>query len=936
MRQINKNIKVKRKEKELIGFFLVILIFFFNPGVALGKVKGNTNINMKLITKKDGVKEYKLDNGLKVLLKENHSIPLVTCSIWYKVGSRNEKDGIRGIAHFLEHMMFKGTKKLKKGEISSTIQRHGGVFNAFTFLDGTAYYETVPPQYLEKMLELEADRMRNSRIDQADISSEKTVVISELQGGLNNPSTILDNKVRYESFDKSPYKHPIIGYEEDVKNIDSKTMKEFYNQYYSPNNSTLIVVGDFNEANAIKLIKKHYGKIKNSNKPIDLPIEKESSHKNERRVVIKRPGNTKLLEVVYNIPGGSSNETYPLNVLEEILITGNKSKLNKALIEKGFATEVYGGAEGYTDPGLFYIIASLTPETKHKDAEKIVLKEIDKLIKNPPPLKEINAAINRKKAEYLYNLDGTYSQAVNLGYFDVINDWKFAPDWPINIEKVTQADISNILKKYFVKENRTVGYFIPEIKKGEKYESAPITVGGPQHYSESKSKVNLKKSNPNPKSTKFNPFKYEKISLIDGSTLLINQSIDLPITYISGVIKGGSHLLKKDKELSCKLLERTIDKGTTKYTRDDIEEFLDNTGSEISISCDEESVRFSSVTLNENLEETTEFLFEILNNPQFPSKEVKKEKEKFIAEIIESKDDTSEIARRNLSQLIYEKSHPFYSNNFDEDIKQIKKFNRSDLQSAHKELIKNNVELISLVTNLDEKNLKKYIKTLNKNLNTSSNKTENKVLIPHTDISKVQGIKNFHIKEKYQSDAYAGHITEIDRKHPDFYKMIIANQIIGGDPLTSRLAKVIRDNNGLVYTVISYINPSFAQGEFNVYFGANKGNIDKTIELLKQELNKAVKNGVTQNELNIAKKSIMDSFVSRNLGTYKKIGNTILNIELFELGDNYVIDYPKIINSITLKDVNKAIKRHIHPEKLNISISGDYEGSSKSESKNKK
>lgn len=908
----------------IILIFSLLLMFSKSPLVQAKeeKVKSLMPDSIEFIEEYKNIKAYKLNNGLKVLLKPNHSIPLVTFSIWYKVGSRNETEGIRGIAHFLEHMMFKGTKKFKKGEISDTIQKCGGVFNAFTFSDGTAYYETVSPKYLEKMIEIEADRMKNSRLAEDELQLEKNVVLSELEGDLNNPSSLLDNKVREAAYNKSPYKHPTIGYIEDIKDVTSKKMHKFYQSHYNPKNSTIIVVGDFKEEKTLKLIEKYFGSIKNTEtKNSKIPVDKKQTK--EKRVKVTKSGVTKFVEIAYHIPSIKHDDIYALNIIEEILIKGKKSRLEKTLIEKGLATDVSGGAEANTDPGLFYIIASLTPDTKHEEAEKIITKEIESLRKKTPSEKEINAAINRIKASYLFNLDGTYNQAVNIGFFEVINSWKQALDWPNLIDTVTKNDVKNVLDKYFDKENRVVGYFIPELKKGEKYEPQPINLQKTHHYTDTKKK-SVAIASKSKTRTPFTSINYTKRTLSDGSELIIYKDIDLPITYITGLTYGGESLLDKEKEWTCELLTNLHEKGSKNYSKEDIEDFLDSTGSQFNFSCDVESFKFKALTLNENLDATVNLLFDILINPTFPQKEFDKEKEKLIAEIIEQKDSPYEISKRKFTQLLYPNDHPFYMDDFDNDISRIKKFKKSDLESTHNKLLKTNKMLISLVSNIDDKSLDNLIEKIEAKLESKSKKLKAKINIPDVKIKEKGERIATYLKDKPQSDVFIGHTGKIKRIDPDFYKLYVANHILGGSTLTSRLAKKVRDESGLVYTVFSYIDASYGAGEFGVYLGTNNNNVDKAIKLVKEELGKFVKYGISEDELEKAKSSLIDSFISRNLSTYSNISSTLLGIEFYELGKDYLKDYPNIISSLKLKDINKVIKEHIFPDKLNISIAGEY------------
>ena len=910
------------KNKVFIPLIVILLLNLPSHSKSISnEIKGTVEMANKFefITEYNNIKEYKLNNGLKVLLKENHSIPLVTFSIWYKVGSRNEKNGIRGVAHFLEHMMFKGTNNFKKGEISDTIQKFGGVFNAFTFSDGTAYYETVSPKYLEKMMEIESDRMIHSKLDEKELQLEKTVVLSELEGDLNNPASLLDNKIREEAYEKSPYKHPTIGYVKDIKDLVSKQMRTFYENYYTPNNATIIIIGDFEEEKTLQLISKYFGNIKSQEiKQASIPTDEKQ--KSEKRVTVKKAGVTKLIEIAFHIPDIKNNDIYALNIVEEILIKGRKSRLEKALVENGLATEVTGGAEANTDPGLFYIVTSLTPDTKHEEAEKIINKEINKLIKSPPNKDEITSAINRIKAGYLFNLDGTYNQAVNIGFFEVINDWKQAIEWPNHISNVTQKDVKNVLEKYFSSNNKVVGYFIPELKEGEHYEAQPINLQKTHHYKNKNNDVALTNDIKN--------IKYESKNLKDGSKLFIYKDIDLPITYITGLTFGGESIIDKDKEWGCELVSSLLEKGSKKYSKDDTEDFLDGTGTQIDFSCDVESFKFKVATLNEHLDKTIDIITDALLNPDFSSSELDKEKKKLIAELIEQKDNPSELAKRKLSQLIYPPNHTFHIYDIEKDIENVKAITRKDIADIHEKLIKNNKLLITLSTNISKDNLNKLTSNLEKNLTTNKEKVTVQINIPKVDLNKDTKKSIVFMKDKMQSDVFLGHAGFIKRTDPMFYTAHVANYILGGSVLTSRLARKVRDDSGLVYTVYSYLDSSHGAGEFGVYLGTNNENVDKAIELVKSELKTFVQSGVSEDELQKAKKSLIDSFVSRNLSSYSSITSTILGIEFYDLGKDYISNYPSIINSISLKDMNKLIKEIIHPDSLQISIAGEYQDAS--------
>jgi len=905
---------VALKKKLLIIIALISLGF-----TSLNKVNAITNgRNMtnypKLINNLNGIKEYELKNGLKIILKQNHNIPLVTFSIWYRVGSRNENDGIRGISHFLEHMMFKGTKKLKKGEIASTIQKYGGTFNAFTFTDGTAYYETIPPKYLEKVIQIESDRMRNSSINQDELSLERNVVLSELEGDQNNPAFTLDEKIKFTAFNSSPYKHPVIGYREDINKINSQIMKDYYLKYYAPNNAFIVLSGDFKEGNALNLIKTYFGEMKPTEK-IDQNTERDSIQTKEKRIKVKKSGTYKLIQLSYHIPEFGNKDIYALNIIEEILFKGKRSHIYKKLIDNGLATEISGGSDTTLDPGLFNIVVSLTPKATHKQVEKIITDEINNFIETGPKEEEVIAAKNRIKANYFYGLDGSYSDAVNIGYYEIIDNWTTSQELIKRINDVSETELPKIAKKYLTKENRTIGYFIPILREGEKYKNESINVSKTQHYKE----TSLAKS-------KTKNLEYKKKILNNGSVLLHYNKIDLPITYLSGIIPGGSSLLPKDKEWQTELIARIISDGSKNYSKKDIEEFLDSTGSLITFSCTDEGFRFDIVSLNENLDGTIELFNDIIINPKFKETEVRNEKNKIIAELIESKDDTNEIARRRMSQILYPKDHPYYINSFEDEVKAVKKIKTQDLYSTHKELI-NGTAIVSLVSNIKGKELENTIRKLNFGIAYDKKVKSREVNIPNVQLRDIPKIENILITDKEQSDVYLSHISEVNRLHPDFYKMNIANYILGGGTLNSRLSTKVRDQSGLVYTVYSYLSGSFGIGEFGIYFGSNNKNVDKAIEIINKELKTFTEKGITEKELANTKTSLIDSFTSKYLASYRSIGSTILAVEFYKLGNNYINDYPKIINSLKLSEVNKAIKKYILPTKLNVVVAGEYEAS---------
>lgn len=442
------------------------------------------------VTEADGIEEYKLANGLKVLLVENRVAPVATVLVVYRVGSRNEAVGYTGSTHLLEHMMFKGTptfNKQKNTQVAATLQKIGAEFNATTWYDRTNYYETVPSDQLELAIKLEADRMRNSFIADADRQSEMTVVRNELERGQNEPSEVLDEAVYATAFREHPYHHPTIGWRSDVEGVPTSRLKEFYDTFYHPNNATAVIVGDFKRASALRLVNQHFGAFPASGNPIPEVYTEEPQQQGERRLVIRRAGELAIVQMAWRIPAAlgqmnvlsneelarraaeppAENDIYPLAVLSVAMSNGLTSRLYQALVETQLTVDVMTNADQHRDPGLFNIIAMVRPGVEPKEIEDVILAEFERVGREGLMSVEVEKAKQQILAQVAYNRDGTFRIASQISEAEAVADWRFYKDYAANIEHVTPADIRRVVNAYFTEDNRTVGYFIPKQAAGQ-------------------------------------------------------------------------------------------------------------------------------------------------------------------------------------------------------------------------------------------------------------------------------------------------------------------------------------------------------------------------------------------------------------------------------------------------------------------------------------
>ena len=444
---------------------------------------------IEFVTAADGIREYRLANGMKALLVENRVAPVATVLVLYKVGSRNEAVGYTGSTHLLEHMLFKGTptfNKERNTQIAATLQKIGADFNATTWYDRTNYYETVPSDQLELAIHLEADRMRNSFIADADRQSEMTVVRNELERGQNEPMFVLDEAVYAMAFREHPYHHPTIGWRADVENVPTARLKAFYDTFYHPNNATVIVVGDFERAAALELIERYFGVLPATGEPIPEVYTDEPPQQGERRLIVRRAGELALIQVAFRIPAvlgqtrvlsneelaaravdpPAENDIYPLVVLSAALSNGVTSRLYQALVETELAVNVLTNADQFRDPGLFNIHATVHPGVAPGRVEEVIFEELGRIGAEGLADAEVEKAKQQILAQVAYNRDGTFNIASQMSEAEAVADWRFYKDYAANIERVAPADILRVAGKYFTEDNRTVGRFIPKQANG--------------------------------------------------------------------------------------------------------------------------------------------------------------------------------------------------------------------------------------------------------------------------------------------------------------------------------------------------------------------------------------------------------------------------------------------------------------------------------------
>jgi zinc protease len=419
---------------------------------------------------REQVFETVLPNGLKVILLENHKAPLITFQVWYRVGSRNEEWGRTGLSHMLEHMMFKGTKKVGPEEFSGIIQENGGTFNAFTSYDNTAYFENLSSDRIQVAIDLESDRMQNLILRQEDFQTERMVVVEERRLRTeDNPQAFLLEQMMATAFQIQPYHWPIIGWMEDLSRLTLEDLKSYYRTYYNPVNAFLVVVGDFKKDELLPKIEKAFGSYARGVVP-DQDKVKDPPQVGERRISVKKEAQLPFLVMGYHVPNLRDPDSYVLEVIATILSGGKSSRFYQSLLrEKRLVLSADADHSLLSrDPSLFYISADLLPGKELVEVEKALDQEIERLQKEPVGEKELEKAKNQLEAAFIYGQDSLYYQAMLLAQHEISLDWRAIDNYLPSIRKVSAEDIQRAAKKYLVPDNRTIGILVPQPPKETK------------------------------------------------------------------------------------------------------------------------------------------------------------------------------------------------------------------------------------------------------------------------------------------------------------------------------------------------------------------------------------------------------------------------------------------------------------------------------------
>jgi zinc protease len=897
---------------------LSVFSFFSNSGFALAALPEGVTKGQDI----QGVQEYVLKNGLTVLLAPDPGKATITVNITYKVGSRHENYGETGMAHLLEHLMFKGTPKHPK--IADGLTSHGMRPNGTTWYDRTNYFETfsASKENLDWALEMEADRMVNSFIARKDLDSEMTVVRNEMERGENSPEGMLSEKTAAAAFMWHNYGKSTIGARSDVENVSIERLQAFYHTWYQPDNAVLVVAGRIDPNAVLVQINQLFGSIPRPSRSLPKTYTIEATQDGERLVVLRRSGDQQHLNVIYHTVPAASPDFQAFQVLSAILGSPPSGRLHKALTEKGLA--ISSGAELYAllEPGMIEFTTDLRLDQSLDTAEKTMLSVLEGFASQPVTDEEVN----RTRTRMLASFDQLFADPEHFGV--ALSGSIAAGDWRLfflakeDLKKVTAADVQRVAVNYLKPSNRTLGRFIPEEKSDRA--PAPAFADANARLKDFHPEATISQGEvfePTPQNIES---RIERISLPGGLKLgLLNKRNRGETVSVKLSLHWGTEQSLFGLGTIGQFAGTLIDRGGAGLTRQQIREKLDQLHAKVGFGGGATGISVSIETIHSQLPEVLALVGQLLKQPSYPESEFKQAQEEVLASIEEGRKEPQSMAMRQIRLHFnhFPKGDLRYSGTIEEDLAEVKAVTRDQIAAFHKRFFNSVHGEVMVIGDFDPMDVKKVIADSLGNWPTA----EVYALVKDYYDAPKPAIFTLQAPDKANAFFYARMGLPLRDDHPDVPLLTLANYIIGEGFLNSRLATRIRQKEGLSYGVGSFLHwdrdvPASEFGAYAIYAPQNRTKVETAF---KEEMERVLKEGFSAEEVKAASGALLQS---RRLGRAQDAGLAGLLVDYMRLDRTMAFSAASdaAIASATPESLLAALRRHIDPSNLTLVFAGDF------------
>jgi len=870
------------------------------------------------VTSVEGVTEYRLGNGLKVLLIPDGSVDTATVNVTYLVGSRNEGYGEKGMAHLLEHLLFRGTPRFPN--IKGDIEEHGGRFNGSTSDDRTNYFETFPAddRTLDYMLGVEADRMVNSFVSRKDLDAEMTVVRNEFESGENSPSNVLRERVAATAYLWHNYGNAVIGARSDIENVPIERLQAFYRNYYQPDNAVVLVSGKFDEAAALASVQKHFGPIPRPARVLQPTYTVEPTQDGERTVTLRRVGNVQLVSALYHLPPAATPEYAAADVLIALLGHVPSGRLHKALVETGLASAVSADDQDHREAGFAYFSASVKQDKSLRAARDALVGVVEGFASHPVTDDEVERARTRLLNEIELMLANSGELTSVLSEYAAMGDWRLIFLQRDRLKQVRTADVQALALRYLKPANRTIGMFIPT-KQPDRAEIPPVPdlAAVLKDYHGARTVAAGESFDPSPANIEARVIRK---TLPGGMKLALLPKKTRGGTVVAQLsFQWGDEKTKMNRSAACGIASAMLLRGTRKNTREELRNRFDRLKSTVGVGGEGGSVE----TVRENLPETLRLVAEVLRQPSFPPGEFDQLRLSSLTSIDAERSDPRALANLALTRHLYPYSpeHWLYTATPDEQSERLQALTLDDVKKCYADFYGASHGELAVVGDFDPDQVARLAEELFGDW--KSPRPYARIPLRYTPLPPINRV--IEVPDKANAVLRAGMQLKLRDDNPDYPALVLGNYLLGGSS-DSRLSRRIREKEGLSYSVGSYITADgfYERGIFGVYAIYAPQNRARVETAVGEEIRRALKDGFGGEEVAAAKKSLLkarqvarsnDETLAARLASYLELDRSFA----------WDADLERRIAALTPDQVVDALRRYIDPAKLSVVKAGDFE-----------
>jgi zinc protease len=864
----------------------------------------------------EGITEWQYPNGLRLVTLPDPGADTITVHITYLVGSRHEGYGEKGMAHLLEHLLFKGSKRYP--QLKEEFTRRGARWNGTTSNDRTNYFTTLPAtgDNLAWMIAMEADRMVNSFVSKADLDSEMTVVRNEFELGENSPGNVLFQRMQQLAFPWHNYGNPIIGSRSDIERVPIDKLQAFYRTWYQPDNAVLMIAGRFEPKNAVALVAKHFGAIPRPKRVLPAFYTAEPTQDGERRVRLERVGDSQLVSALYRAPAGSHPDYPAMDILVKILGDVPGGRLHRALVQKGLAASSWGAERGLHDPGYVFFGASLGREGDLAPARDELLRIVEGVKQQPVQPAEVERARAALLNEFEKVQLDTGALVRALGEFIAVGDWRLFFLYRDRLRKATLADVQRVAEAYLKPANRVLGEFIPT----ERPDRAEIPPTPDLHAALEGYKggdaVKLGEAfDPSPLNIEQRLVRRELANGI--RTALLPKQTRGGRVVANLTLHWGDEKSLTNRDAACNFAGAMLSRGTLKRSRDELKEAFEKLNASVSLTGEGASIEVRG----ENLIPTLRLVAEALREPAFAPQEFEQMKRAALVGAESQRNEPSSLAGVRLARHLaeYPAGHPHYTPTVDERIQWMRKTTLEDALACYRELFGATGADFVAVGDFDAHALARAVEELFGDWRTPRPFER----VPSRHFERPALENELVTPDKANAALRAGINLRMRDDHPDFPALILANHLLGGSS-TARVPARVREKEGLSYSTYTTFNSSALDesSTFRIASTFAPANRDRVERAIREELERAVREGFSAAEVEAGKKSVLET---RRLGRAQdrslagRLGHYLFVKRTFA----WDVDFEKKIAALTAAQVNAAVKRHIDPSRLSVVVAGD-------------